>query len=124
MSEDGDRISQFRTTFEKYYVLNDYNECNRILDKIQALVQQRRYESHVNIQGGDELNAGAKLSDSNLAANIQGVEDDFQQTMKCLVSFINFYERRSYDECDNVLNRLRGLVANVLGVTHLYMERS
>lgn len=77
-------------------------------------MQQRRYESHVNIQGGDELNAGAKLSDSNLAANIQGVEDDFQQTIKCLVSFINFYERRSYDECDNVLNRLR-----VLGLTSL-----
>lgn len=38
MSEDGDRISQFRTTFEKYYVLNDYNECNRILDKIQVVL--------------------------------------------------------------------------------------
>ncbi|KAF3512302.1 hypothetical protein F2Q69_00001971 [Brassica cretica] len=159
MDDDGgDRILEFPTSFENAFVLNDYDKCNGIIDKIQELVEQRRNIAHAgaqesnhavlpiqgreelnasdvahagaqeydsnraaNIQGREELNAHgdeshvplarAQESDSNRAANIQGGEDDFQQAIQSLANFIKAYNKSSCDECDNILQHLREIVA-------------
>lgn len=39
MDDDGgDRILEFPTSFENAFVLNDYDKCNGIIDKIQVVL--------------------------------------------------------------------------------------